>query len=63
MIGGFIFTIIFIIALIAIGPLLLLIGINYGLSEWITAVPKITYWQAFFVSFLLVLAKFAVFKK
>jgi len=63
MIGGFIFTIVLSIALILIGPLLLLAGINYGLSEWIPAVPKITFWQAFFVSFLLVLTKFAVVRK
>jgi len=63
MIGGLIFTIVLSIALIVIGPLLLLVGINYGLSEWIPAVPKITFWQAFFVSILLVLAKFIAAKK
>ena len=63
MIGGFIFTVLFSIALIAIGPVILLVGINYGLSEWIPAVPKITFWQAFFVSFLMVLAKVTVSKK
>jgi hypothetical protein len=38
---------------IAIGTLFLFLGINYGLSAWIEQIPKITFWQAFFLSFII----------
>jgi len=40
-------------AALLIAPVFFMLGVNHGLSEWIAVVPKITYWQSFFVTILL----------